>query len=135
MRSLVVVLWVLVVAVATPAHAATTCPAAPLPLTRADLPAAKVAVLAWMRADPRRAGFAARDLRGARGHAALATDPAARGLTAKRMIDRALQDAAGTAVEAPGHAGTWLAKPFRRSRKAADKSSKAGRKTRFKLPL
>ena len=85
MRSLVVVLWVLVVAVATPAHAATTCPAAPLPLTRADLPAAKVAVLAWMRADPRRAGFAARDLRGARGHAALATDPAARGLTAKRM--------------------------------------------------
>ena len=54
---------------------------------------------------------------------------------AQRAIDSALEGAAGTAVEAPGRVGEWLAKPFRKSRKAADTSSRAGRKTRFKLPF
>ncbi|MBJ7330099.1 MAG: hypothetical protein JHC95_09400 [Solirubrobacteraceae bacterium] len=36
---------------------------------------------------------------------------------------------------APGKLGTWLAKPFHNSSKAAGKSADAGRKGRDKLPL
>ncbi len=39
------------------------------------------------------------------------------------------------AGQAPGRAGRWAAKPFQTSRKATDKSTQAGRKSRGKLPL
>jgi hypothetical protein len=50
-------------------------------------------------------------------------------------LDDKLVDAAGEARHVPGRAGSWLAKPFTSSKKATDKSSSAGRKTRFKLPF
>jgi hypothetical protein len=50
-------------------------------------------------------------------------------------VGSGLGSTADTAVEVPGGVGTWLAKPFRNSRKAVDKSTRAGRKTRFKLPF
>jgi hypothetical protein len=48
-------------------------------------------------------------------------------------VDSGLGSAADTAV--PGRVGTWLTKPFRDSRQAVDKSTRASRKTRFKLPF
>ena len=39
------------------------------------------------------------------------------------------------AGKAPGKLGTWLAKPFHSSSRAAGKSAGAGRKGRGKLPL
>jgi hypothetical protein len=39
------------------------------------------------------------------------------------------------ASKAPGKLGTWLAKPFHKSSKAAGKSADAGRDVRSKLPV
>ncbi|MCW2991207.1 MAG: hypothetical protein JWM73_1801 [Solirubrobacterales bacterium] len=39
------------------------------------------------------------------------------------------------ASKAPGKLGTWLAKPFHKSSKAAGKSADAGRDVRSKLPI
>jgi hypothetical protein len=39
------------------------------------------------------------------------------------------------ASKAPGKLGTWLAKPFHKSSKAAGKSADAGRDVRSKMPL
>ena len=39
------------------------------------------------------------------------------------------------ASKAPGKLGTWLAKPFSKSSKAAGKSASGGRRARQKLPL
>jgi Family of unknown function (DUF6411) len=39
------------------------------------------------------------------------------------------------ASKAPGKLGTWLAKPFNKSSRAAGKSASEGRKARAKLPL
>ena len=54
---------------------------------------------------------------------------------AQGKLDTKLEDAAREALKAPGRFGRWLAEPFLESEKAADKSSSAGRKTRFKLPF
>ena len=53
----------------------------------------------------------------------------------QRGVDRTLTAGESVAGTAPGKAGRWLAKPFSTSRKAADKSAGAGRKSRFKLPF
>jgi hypothetical protein len=39
------------------------------------------------------------------------------------------------ASKAPGKLGTWLAKPFGKSSRAAGKSASTGRRARSKLPL
>lgn len=39
------------------------------------------------------------------------------------------------ASKAPGKLGTWLAKPFSKSSRAAGKSASSGRRARAKLPL
>lgn len=39
------------------------------------------------------------------------------------------------ASKAPGKLGTWLAKPFSKSKRAVSKSGSAGRRGRSKLPL
>jgi len=39
------------------------------------------------------------------------------------------------ASKAPGKLGTWLAKPFRTSQKAVNRSAEGGRRGRGKLPL
>ena len=41
----------------------------------------------------------------------------------------------GEAGRAPGRIGKWLAKPFGNSERATNKSARAGRKTRSKLPF
>ena len=50
-------------------------------------------------------------------------------------LDRLLSKGAGKASKAPGRLGKWMAEPFGKSEKAANKSAGAGRKTRFKLPF
>lgn len=54
---------------------------------------------------------------------------------AQRAVDKRLETLQGEAQRAPGRLGKWLAKPFGRSEKATNKSARAGRKTRFKLPF
>jgi hypothetical protein len=53
----------------------------------------------------------------------------------QRGVDAGFSAGARGAGKAPGKLGTWLAKPFRTSRKAADKSAATGRRGRSKLPL
>jgi Family of unknown function (DUF6411) len=53
----------------------------------------------------------------------------------QRGVDAGFNAGARGAGKAPGKLGTWLAKPFRTSRKAADKSAATGRRGRSKLPL
>ena len=48
----------------------------------------------------------------------------------QRAVDRGFGGGARAASHAPGPLGRWLAKPFRTSQRAADKSASAGRKTR-----
>jgi hypothetical protein len=48
-------------------------------------------------------------------------------------VEKALGGGARAASKAPGKLGTWLAKPFRKSSRAADKSASAGRRARSKL--
>lgn len=50
-------------------------------------------------------------------------------------VNKALGGGGRTAGKAPGKLGTWLAKPFHKSNRAANKSASAGRKGRGKLPL
>jgi hypothetical protein len=50
-------------------------------------------------------------------------------------VNKALGTGARGASKAPGRLGRWLAKPFRTSSRAANKSASAGRKGRSKLPL
>jgi hypothetical protein len=50
-------------------------------------------------------------------------------------LDKLLSKGAGRASKAPGRLGKWMARPFAKSQKAANKSAGAGRKTRFKLPF
>lgn len=49
--------------------------------------------------------------------------------------DAPLKGAQKVAGEAPGKLGTWLQKPFGKSRKAVRKSGSAGRKGRSKTPV
>lgn len=53
----------------------------------------------------------------------------------QRGADRVFDLGARGGSKAPGRLGHWFAKPFTGSRKAADRSASAGRKSRFKLPL
>lgn len=48
-------------------------------------------------------------------------------------VDRGFGAAARASSHAPGPLGRWLQKPFRSSRRAADKSASAGRKTHQKV--
>ncbi len=48
-------------------------------------------------------------------------------------VDRGFGAGARAAGHAPGRLGRWLPKPFRSSRRAADKSASAGRKAHRKL--
>lgn len=50
-------------------------------------------------------------------------------------LDRLLAKGADEARHVPGKAGKLLAKPFTTSRKAADKSTRSGRKARWKMPF
>lgn len=49
--------------------------------------------------------------------------------------DKALGLGARGGSKAPGKLGKWLAKPFRTSQKAVDRSAAEGRRGRGKLPL
>jgi Family of unknown function (DUF6411) len=51
----------------------------------------------------------------------------------QRAVDRSFGAGARAAGHAPGPLGRWLSKPFRSSRRAADKSAAAGRKAHQKL--
>jgi Na+-transporting methylmalonyl-CoA/oxaloacetate decarboxylase gamma subunit len=53
----------------------------------------------------------------------------------QRGVDKTLGEGQQGAAHAPGKLGKWLQKPFRSSRKAADKSASAGRKGRGKMPF
>lgn len=48
-------------------------------------------------------------------------------------VDRGFGAGARAASHAPGPLGRWLPKPFRSSRRAADKSASAGRRANQKL--
>lgn len=50
-------------------------------------------------------------------------------------IDKVFAKAAGKASKAPGPLKKAIAQPFGKSQKATNKSARAGRKTRFKLPF
>jgi len=50
-------------------------------------------------------------------------------------IDKLLAKAAGKASHAPGPLRKLIAQPFGKSEKVTNKSARAGRKTRFKLPF
>ena len=50
-------------------------------------------------------------------------------------VDDVLDKGEDKGGKAPGALGKWLRKPFEASRKATDKSSEAGRKTREKAPF
>jgi hypothetical protein len=52
----------------------------------------------------------------------------------QRGVDRTLEGGGRVASAAPGRLGEWLQKPFRASRRAADKSAAKGREGRSKLP-
>jgi len=51
----------------------------------------------------------------------------------QRGVDRALGGGARAGSKAPGPLGRWLPKPFRTSRKAADRSASTGRRARRKV--
>ncbi len=51
----------------------------------------------------------------------------------QQAVDRGFGSGARAAGKAPGPLGRWLAKPFASSRRAADASAAAGRKTRRKI--
>jgi hypothetical protein len=51
----------------------------------------------------------------------------------QRAVDRGLGGAARAVGKAPGALGRWLAKPFRNSERAVDKSAAAGRKAHRKI--
>lgn len=51
----------------------------------------------------------------------------------QRAVDRGFGGAAQAAGHAPGPLGRWLPKPFRSSRRAADKSAATGRKAHHKV--
>jgi hypothetical protein len=53
----------------------------------------------------------------------------------QRGVDRAFGAGGRGASHAPGPLGRWLAKPFGKSARAADKSAAAGRRGRSKLPF
>jgi hypothetical protein len=53
----------------------------------------------------------------------------------ERGVDRALGAGGRGASHAPGRLGRWLAKPFGKSARAADKSAATGRRGRAKLPF
>jgi hypothetical protein len=53
----------------------------------------------------------------------------------QRGVSKALGGGAQVAGQAPGRLGQLLAKPFRSSSRAANKSASAGRRGRGKLPL
>ena len=53
----------------------------------------------------------------------------------QKGVAKSMTKCAEWAAQAPGRAGRWCAKPFRTSRKAAEKSTQAGRKSRGKLPF
>jgi hypothetical protein len=48
-------------------------------------------------------------------------------------VERALGEGAQGASKAPGALGRWLAKPFRKSARAAGESASAGRRARAKV--
>jgi hypothetical protein len=50
-------------------------------------------------------------------------------------IDKMLSKAVGKAGKAPGRTTKWIAQVLGKSQKATNKSARAGRKTRFKLPF
>jgi Family of unknown function (DUF6411) len=52
----------------------------------------------------------------------------------QKGVDTTLQGGQQVAGSAPGKLGEWLQKPFRTSRRAADKSAAKGREGRYKLP-
>jgi hypothetical protein len=52
----------------------------------------------------------------------------------QKGVDTTLQGGQRVAGSAPGKLGEWLQKPFRTSRRAADKSAAKGREGRSKLP-
>lgn len=54
---------------------------------------------------------------------------------AQRAVGTALETLQGESTRAPGRLGKWLAKPFGKSEKATNKSARAGRRTRSKLPF
>ena len=55
---------------------------------------------------------------------------------AQRGVERALfRSEDKTGEKAPDAVEGWVRKPFETSRKATDKSTEAGRKSRFKLPF
>lgn len=54
---------------------------------------------------------------------------------AQSGVDRSLGAGERTAGSAPGKLGEWLRKPFKSSRKAANRSASKGRESRGKLPL
>ena len=53
----------------------------------------------------------------------------------QRGVDRTFGAGQSAASKAPGKAGEWLQKPFRSSRKAANKSASKGRQGRSKTPV
>ncbi len=53
----------------------------------------------------------------------------------QRGVDKTLGEGQQGAAHAPGKLGRWLQKPFQSSRKATNKSSAAGRKSRGKMPF
>jgi hypothetical protein len=52
----------------------------------------------------------------------------------QKGVDTTLQGGQRVAGSAPGKLGEWLQKPFRTSRRAANKSAAKGREGRSKLP-
>lgn len=55
--------------------------------------------------------------------------------TAQNQVGKRLEEARGELQKAPGRLGKWLTKPFGKSQQATNKSARAGRKTRLKLPF
>ncbi len=53
----------------------------------------------------------------------------------QRTVDAKLETLQGEAARAPGTLGKRLAKPFGKSQQATNKSARARRRTRFKLPF
>jgi hypothetical protein len=53
----------------------------------------------------------------------------------QRGVDKTLSAGSRGASHAPGKLGQWLSKPFRTSRRAADKSAATGRRGRSKAPF
>lgn len=58
-----------------------------------------------------------------------------RSRTAQQAVDEKLETLQGASARAPGRLGKWLAKPFGKSERATNKSARAGRRTRSKLPF